>query len=488
MKRINKKGLSIVFVTILAMILVGKAVSSDFVKIPRPDGADTIDVLAINNNGQVVGFYATSSDDGMFISAIAFKWVDGEMITLPLPEGKNVCHAFDINEDGDVVGYCYYMSEEGWFEDFIPFLWTEEGVSDLSEKVGSGSTAIGINNLGHIVGDIFTDYGQRAYFLMEEELTELGILWECEDPYSCGSVAYAVNYNDKVVGFSWKWTETEGFISRAFTWTQSEEKINLGVLPGYELSQGFGINDNGDVIGVCGNLVCDEFGVCWAGNAKAFLFTNETGMTQLGMLSGKNVSMAYGINNQGIIVGANAYETEENILEDETAVVWKPEPVALSEITGEPGLLKASDINDSGQIIGTAFSQDLGQYAFLWTPEIKVREVQIDIKPGGEPNCINKAGYGFIPVAVFGAADFDVANINLESLKLQDVLEIGAVGKQGVLLAHLEDVNGDGHEDLIAKFANMEGIFSDEDTTGILTGSLNDGTPIKGMDSICIVP
>jgi probable HAF family extracellular repeat protein len=86
-------------------------------------------------------------------------------------------------------------------------------------------------------------------------------------------------------------------------------------------------------------------------------------------------------------VRANAYETEENIWEDMTAVVWESEPVALSEITGESGLMKANDINDSGQIIGTAFSQDLGQYAFLWKPEIKV---QIDIKPGGEPNCINK--------------------------------------------------------------------------------------------------
>jgi Leucine-rich repeat (LRR) protein len=113
--------------------------------------------------------------------------------------------------------------------------------------------------------------------------------------------------------------------------------------------------------------------------------------------------------------------------------------------------------------------------------------VEIDIKPGSFPNCFNNDGKGVIPVAVLGASDFDVANINPASVMLK-ALPIKAVGKSDTLLAHYEDVNGDGYADLVAQIEDMDGIFAEGDSMATLSGQLNDGTPFDGVDSICIVP
>lgn len=93
-----------------------------------------------------------------------------------------------------------------------------------------------------------------------------------------------------------------------------------------------------------------------------------------------------------------------------------------------------------------------------------------------------------IPVAVFGNSDLNVEDIDLESLRLQELLEIETVGKEGEPLVQFRDLNRDGYKDLTALFKNQKDVFSSEDTTAILTGNLNEGTSIRGTDSICIRP
>lgn len=115
-------------------------------------------------------------------------------------EGKNICLAFDINDQGDIVGCYFNMMEDGWPIDISLCLWTNEGLSDLSEIIAPDSPTLGINNLGHIRGDIMTENGQRAYILRGEELTELGVLWI--DEYSFGfSIGNYINEYDQK-GFS----------------------------------------------------------------------------------------------------------------------------------------------------------------------------------------------------------------------------------------------------------------------------------------------
>jgi hypothetical protein len=118
------------------------------------------------------------------------------------------------------------------------------------------------------------------------------------------------------------------------------------------------------------------------------------------------------------------------------------------------------------------------------------RYVDIDIKPGSDPNCFNNDGHGVIPVAILGSADFDVTQINPSTVELEG-LAIRAVGKSNKLLAHIEDVNGDGFPDLVVKIEDTDGTFTSGAGTAAVTGNLLEefnGTEFQGTDFICIVP
>lgn len=114
-------------------------------------------------------------------------------------------------------------------------------------------------------------------------------------------------------------------------------------------------------------------------------------------------------------------------------------------------------------------------------------EVDIDIKPGSDPNCFNHNKHGVIPVAIFGSADLDVEDINLDSLLLQG-LSVRVVGKNDKYLAHYEYVNDDDYLDFIVQFEDSGGWITSGDGYAMLSGELNDRTPIEGKDTICIVP
>ena len=113
--------------------------------------------------------------------------------------------------------------------------------------------------------------------------------------------------------------------------------------------------------------------------------------------------------------------------------------------------------------------------------------VGIDIKPGSEQNCFNNDGHGVIPVAILGSATFDVNDIDPSTVELAG-LAVGARGKSNKLMAHIEDVNGDGFDDLVVQIEDVDGTFTSGSGTATLTGNLFDGTAFEGSDEICIVP
>ncbi len=113
--------------------------------------------------------------------------------------------------------------------------------------------------------------------------------------------------------------------------------------------------------------------------------------------------------------------------------------------------------------------------------------LDIDIKPGSDPNCFNNDGKGVIPVVIFGSADFSVTRIDPSTVTLED-LQVKAVGKSDNLLASLEDVDGDGFVDLVVQIQDEDGAFTSGTTTAILRGQTKKGNAIEGADTICIVP
>jgi hypothetical protein len=112
--------------------------------------------------------------------------------------------------------------------------------------------------------------------------------------------------------------------------------------------------------------------------------------------------------------------------------------------------------------------------------------VQVDIKPGGYPNCIKAGSRGRTPVAILGTADFDITTVDPATVILGD----GTDEVSPIRWAGNEDVNEDGFLDLVFHFstADMEanGLLTDGGTM-ILSGELKEafgGLPFEGSDVV----
>jgi hypothetical protein len=108
-----------------------------------------------------------------------------------------------------------------------------------------------------------------------------------------------------------------------------------------------------------------------------------------------------------------------------------------------------------------------------------VLEVEIDIKPGSDPNSINLGSKGMVPVAVLTTNDFDASTVDPDTVVFADAEPVRSV---------LEDVDGDGDIDLLFHFKVQELNLDASSTEATLTGETFDETQIEGMDTVNIVP
>ncbi len=138
---------------------------------------------------------------------------------------------------------------------------------------------------------------------------------------------------------------------------------------------------------------------------------------------------------------------------------------------------------NNGRIAFYNFSQESVNYESY---VVVMMDVDIDIKPGSDPNAFNNDGNGVIPVAILGSETFDVGLIIPESITMEG-LALKIVGKANKYLYHYEDVNGDGYVDLVVQIQDEVGVFEPGEGVATVTGQLIDGRNFEGSDSIKIV-
>lgn len=115
-------------------------------------------------------------------------------------------------------------------------------------------------------------------------------------------------------------------------------------------------------------------------------------------------------------------------------------------------------------------------------------EVEIDIKPGSDPNsinCTNEAGV--IAVAVLTTAEFDAATVDHGTVVFQGARETHRDASSGDARRHEEDVDADGDIDLVFHFRVGETDLTCESTEGTLEGETFDGQTIRGSDAVRMV-
>ena len=105
--------------------------------------------------------------------------------------------------------------------------------------------------------------------------------------------------------------------------------------------------------------------------------------------------------------------------------------------------------------------------------------VTIDIKPTTFPNTVNPRSKGKIAVAILTTRSFDATTVDPTTIRF------GATGIEAASVhSAIEDVDGDGHIDMILHFITQDTGISCGNASASLTGAIVSGMRIAGSDSI----
>jgi probable HAF family extracellular repeat protein len=333
--------------SLLAGVFVGLAFGSAAAQAGASYGVTDLGTLggsyssarAINANGLVTGISSDASGNQQ-----AFVYALGHMQALS-DQGASQAGGNGVNASGEVAVFDQQPTSGR-------ALRYENGrLRSLGDLGGGVAMPYAINAHGNVVGSARTADGHDEPFLYAgKTMTDLGTL----GGHDLGqwNAAFGVNAHRAVTGTSWA---ADGRYY-AFLWKDGSMQ-NLGTLGG-SWSEGSAINDYGQITGLA-YLPGD-------GEAHAFLWRNNR-IKDLGVLPNSGFSWGFAINNQGIVVGMCELYTDGA----DHAMIVQGGPMrdlnSLIDAGSGWQLNVAYGINDDGQIVGEGTIA--GQtHAFLLTP------------------------------------------------------------------------------------------------------------------------
>jgi uncharacterized membrane protein len=266
------------------------AAAPTYTRIDFPGAPVTI-AVDINDLGQIVGEYTFSTLDrrqGFLLSNGCFT-----SITFP---GASFTRAIGINRDGDIVGD-YVLAGSGSSNEHGYLL--RGGVfTSISFRNADATIAQGINANGDIVGTYRNKQGKHGFLLHGGTFTSID--FPGADAYT---EAWKINDNGEIVG------RYAGGDSKYHVYLLSNGSLSsvpdvpgaVQVAPG-NFSEAGGINNFGDILSNYGSSEPCNLGS--AGNVHGFVLSG--GIYTAIDFPGANASLAFGINDSGLVVGPYA--------------------------------------------------------------------------------------------------------------------------------------------------------------------------------------
>jgi len=283
---------------------------------------------------------------------LGFFWEDGVLTPLPPLSGGIDSYAAGINNRGEVAG------------------WAENGVQDST-----------CNNAPPV--NQFLQFEAVVWGPGLGELTQLSPL-----PGDPDSAATAINDKGQIVGISGLCSNAVGGTSaeHALLWeSKSSAPINIGNFDGgVAWNTPTALNNRTQVVGFANlpNTPDANF------NPVAFLWDKQHGIQKLLPIGDDTNSWAWGINQQGVVVGESFGGADDPV---GRAFVYEDGVITDLNTLMQPNstlhLILANDINEDGEIVGFAIETNTSAIvAFLAVPVFGGHDGQFGTADRAESN------------------------------------------------------------------------------------------------------
>jgi probable HAF family extracellular repeat protein len=271
------RSLGLLGITVAAVLLlagIGQAQKIRYSTFRLP-GATFTEAIGVNNAGDVVGFYSDKDE----IYSQGFHYSGGIVTSINDPKGmKGGTVPFAINTAGQIVGY-YYTNALQTFS----FLYVNGNFSDIQlPATVFASTALGINNLGQIVGMYNDGKTWHGYFFDSVTLAFQTI----DAPNASYTWGSGINDSGEMTLLS---IDRSRNVQQA--WLYDGKHITNIDVPGYDSTISEGINNQG-VVTLIATKGIFSYGFVY--KKGQFTEVNPPGATAVDLR---------GINDQGEVVG-----------------------------------------------------------------------------------------------------------------------------------------------------------------------------------------